>query len=504
MSVSTPRVPRLLVFQRGEIAVRACLAARALRVPSVLFVTPADVDSLACDHADELYLHDRAEARESFQSLDALRAAIARTGATHVYPGYGFLSESETLAAAVIDAGATFVGPDPGTLGRLADKGRAREFADEAGLPHLGVSLATVPGPGAYPLMLKAAAGGGGRGNLRVDQPGDLPAARERLAARAQQLFGDAALIAERYVTCARHVEVQFFGFGEAGCAVLGTRDCSLQRRHQKVLEEGPASARARELLVPLLPGFTAALARMGYCGAGTLELLHDLDADALYFMEVNPRIQVEHPVTECLVGIDLVRLQLELALGAPPAALRARIVDAERDTLASRGHAIEARVVAEDPANDYAPETGTLVRFELGQAPFARWDAGYREGARVGAHYDGLLAKLIVWGATRAEALERLAQVLDATHVHGLRTNLPLLRSLASDATVLADVHDTGTLERRPAVIAHADVSPLDAALLREAWRLTEAEGAHAHTAQPAPSNHPSLGQSWKDGHRR
>lgn len=504
MSGGARLAPRVLVFQRGEIAVRACLAARALGVRSVLFVTPADVDSLACEHADEVYLHDRSEARESFQSLTALSTAIARTGATHVYPGYGFLSESEALAAAVESAGATFVGPDAGTLGRLADKGRAREFAAEAGLPHLGVSLASEPDPGAYPLMLKATAGGGGRGNLRVDQPGDLPAARERLATRAQQLFGDAALIAERYVARARHVEVQFFGFGAEGCAVLGTRDCSLQRRHQKVLEEGPASARARTLLAPLLPGFRAAIARTAYRGAGTLELLHDLDADALYFMEVNPRIQVEHPVTECLVGIDLVRLQLELALGAPPAALRARIAHAEQDALVSRGHAIEARVVAEDPANDYAPETGTLVRFELGQAPFVRWDAGYREGARVGAHYDGLLAKLIVWGATRHEALERVAQVLDATHVHGVRTNLPLLRSLVADATVQADGHDTGTLERRPAVRAHAEEAPLDPALLREAWRLTETGGTHASVAQPDSAPALASALSWKWGHRR
>jgi len=502
MSDTHARTPRLLVFQRGEIAVRACLAARALRVPSVLFLTPADDGSLASEHADELYRHDRSEARESFQSLAALQVAIAHTRATHVYPGYGFLSESEALAAAVVDAGAVFVGPCAATLGRLADKGRARDFALEAGLPHVGVPLATASTPSAYPLMLKAAAGGGGRGNLRVDHPSELAAACERLAVRAQQLFGDATLIAERYVTRARHVEVQFFGFGEAGTVVLGTRDCSLQRRHQKVLEEGPASLRARELLTPLLPGFTAALSRMAYRGAGTLELLHDLDADALYFMEVNPRIQVEHPVTECLLGIDLVRLQLELAFGANPATLRARLGDVEQHALGMRGHAIEARVVAEDPANDYAPETGTLARFDLGQAPCARWDAGYREGARVGAHYDGLLAKLIVWGPTRTLAFERLAEVLDATHVHGLRTNLPLLRSLAGDATVLADAHDTGSLERRPPVLAHADAAPLDAAVLREAWRLTER--ANPPTAGTQPLAESSPGQRWKEGHRR
>lgn len=494
--------PRLLVFQRGEIAVRACLAARSLGVTSVLFVTPADEGSLASEHADELYRYHRSEARESFQSLDALRAAIAATGATHVYPGYGFLSESQALADAVHAAGAVFVGPDAATLGRLADKGRAREFATEAGLPHVGVSLAAPPEASAYPLMLKATAGGGGRGNLRVDHPSQLSEACDKLATRARQLFGDDGLIAERYISRARHVELQFFGFGEAGSAVLGTRDCSLQRRHQKVLEEGPASARARDLLAPLLPGFMAALTRMLYRGAGTLELLHDLDTNALYFMEVNPRIQVEHPVTECLTGLDLVRLQLELALGADPHDLRRRVTSVEHDALVARGRAVEVRLVAEDPANDYAPETGTLVRFELGQAPFARWDTGYREGARVGAHYDGLLAKLIVTGATRAEALARVTQVLDATHVHGVRTNLPLLRSLASDATVLSDQHDTGTLERRAPVREHAESAPLDAAVLREAWRVTDpgqrpAAGA-ARTAEPSP------GQRWKDGHRR
>lgn len=201
-------------------------------------------------------------------------------------------------------------------------------------------------------------------------------------------------------------------------------------------------------------------------------------------------------------MGVDLVRLQLELALGRDPEPLRLSVAHAEQHALVPRGHAVEARLVAEDPAHDYAPETGTLRRFELGQAPFARWDAGYREGARVSAHYDGLLAKLIVWGETRAQALERMAHVLDATHVHGVRTNLPLLRSLVVDPMVVADQHDTGTLDRRAPVREHAETAPLDAAVLREAWRRTEPVAPVASSESSAAT--PSAGERWREGHRR
>lgn len=490
--------PKLLVFNRGEIALRACQAARGLGVRSVLFVTPPERTSVATRWADELFEGPHAEAARSFDDLALVQRAIRETGATHVYPGYGFSSEKAALATAVAAAGAHFVGPSPDVIELLGDKLRACTFAERAGLALLSLpDLASSPGVAAdYPILLKARAGGGGRGNLRVDDPAAYASAREQLGARAQQLFGDSRLLAERFVERARHIELQFFGFGEQGVALLGTRDCSLQRNHQKVIEEGPAPAHVRAVVDEAAPGIRAALSALRYRGAGTLELLWDPARAQLYFLEVNARIQVEHPVTELLIGQDLVTWQLREALGLcgddPVAALEG-VPAAQAGRAGLAGHAIEARLYAEDPSAGFLPAVGQLTRLELPRLPFCRWDAGVTQGDTLTAHYDPMIAKLIVSGATRAEAFARLRLALDHTHVQGVRTNLAFLRALASDERVLADEHDTGFIEReRPGMGAPAEP---DEALLRDADALLAL--LEAPVADSAPS-------TWRRGHAR
>lgn len=504
-------IEKLLIANRGEIALRIHRACHELGIKTVAVHSTADADAMHVRLADEAICIGPPAAKDSYLNIANIISAAEISGADAIHPGYGFLSENAQFAEIVEAHGLIFVGPKPEHIRIMGDKVEAKRTAGALGLPLVPGSDGAISDLGeakkiaeeiGYPVLIKAASGGGGRGMKVVAHADELETLMAQAGSEAKSAFGDATVYMEKYLGNPRHIEFQVFGDGKGNAIHLGERDCSLQRRHQKVIEEGPATQRARERLAPLLPRFIAALTRMRYQGAGTLELLHDLDADALYFMEVNPRIQVEHPVTECLVGVDLVRLQLELALGRDPEPLRLSVAHAEQHALVPRGHAVEARLVAEDPAHDYAPETGTLRRFELGQAPFARWDAGYREGARVSAHYDGLLAKLIVWGETRAQALERMAHVLDATHVHGVRTNLPLLRSLVVDPMVVADQHDTGTLDRRAPVREHAETAPLDAAVLREAWRRTEPVAPVASSESSAAT--PSAGERWREGHRR
>jgi acetyl/propionyl-CoA carboxylase alpha subunit len=471
---------KLLVFTRGEIAARACASARALGVPNVLFVSSAELDAPAVAYADALHVVDAEDRAGTFLSLDALNDAIAATSATHVYAGYGFLSESASLARAVTDAGARFVGPSADVLAALADKARARDFAESAGLSHLGLPL-DAPPVDAYPLVLKATAGGGGRGNLVVASKDALEDAKVTLAARARALFGDGTLIAERYLSGVRHVEVQFFGFTGLGVRLLGTRDCSLQRRHQKVIEEGPASREACAALAPYEAGIVRALTTLGYRGAGTLELLFSPSDGRLYFLEVNPRIQVEHPVTEQLYGIDLVTWQLREALGLETRALF-------DDPLESRGHVFEARIYAEDAENGFVPDTGTAHLVSLPRLPFVRFDVGLEQGAVVSPHFDPMIAKLIVWGRTRDEARKRTCDALAATHVHGVRTNLAFLEALLRDEAVVADTHDTSFIDARFVVKARADVS-LPASL--------------THEAAPATTATSNV-NVWKQAHRR
>jgi acetyl/propionyl-CoA carboxylase alpha subunit len=481
---------RLLVYNRGEIAVRACLAARGLGLHVILFVTPDECASPAARVSDELYVAHGVEPARAYLDLALLGRAIAETRASHVYPGYGFLSEAPELARSVREAGAVFIGPNEEVLALMAHKERAQSFAVAAGLPHLGVPLwlegddPRLPAGTAFPLLLKAAAGGGGRGNLVVNAASELAARHAELRARALQLFACGDLLAERYLARARHVELQVFGTRQR-VVVLGTRDCSAQRRHQKLVEEGPASPVAEQALAPHLPRICRALHDLGYRGAGTLEFLFDAERGELHFMEMNTRIQVEHTVTELLIGVDLVALQLREACELEP--------EPEVAPLSPRGHAIELRLCAEDARNGFLPDTGLVHCLELPRLPFVRWDAGVAQGGHVSPHFDSMIAKLIVWGRSREEALGRAALALDHTHVHGVTTNLDFLRALVSHRDFVADEHDTGWVER---VLCPLFGGPPPPGTGVEAELLP----VSVESTQPRAGGE---GRSWKLGHR-
>jgi acetyl/propionyl-CoA carboxylase alpha subunit len=420
---------RVLVANRGEIGLRLVRGCHAAGLEAIAAHVAGEADApyvAAADGAVEV---------TGFLSAATLAAAARATGCDALHPGYGFLSERAELAEACAGAGLVFVGPSPDALRSLGDKVAARELAVAAG-------FRLVPGGGdaaaiGFPLLVKAAAGGGGRGMRIVREPDGLADAMASAAREAESAFGDPALYLERYLEGARHVEVQALGDGQGGAAHLGLRDCSLQRRHQKVLEEAPAPGVGEAEAAELGEAASRLLRSVGYAGAATVELLRAADGTA-YFLEVNARLQVEHPVTELVTGTDLVALQLAIAGGERlPAELPWR----------PQGHAVEARLVAEDADHGFLPTAGTLLRFDLPDG--VRVDGGYRAGQEVPTTFDGLLAKLVAHGTDRTEALDRLAAALDATVVLGVRTNLPLLQALVADPDVRAGRLDTALLER-------------------------------------------------------
>ncbi len=417
---------------RGEIALRIIRACRELGIASLALVAADERGGIAEREADS--------AAEVPSYLDAATLAVTAVagGAEALHPGYGFLSESAELAEACQAAGLVFVGPPPSALATLGRKDAARELAQRAGVPVVpGGADATEIG---YPLLVKARAGGGGRGMRVVRSAEELPAAVEAAAREAEAAFGDGGLVYERYVDGARHVEVQILRDGHGAGIHLGERDCSAQRRHQKVVEEAPAPGVGRELRADLGSAALRLAEAVGYVGAGTAEFLLAPDG-SWYFLEMNARIQVEHPVTELVTSIDIVRRQLEIAAG--------RALELEQGDVLLRGHALEARIYAEDADHGFLPTSGTVLAVRWPRGPGIRVDAGVDGGDVVGTRYDGLLAKLCVHGETRARALARLRAALDDVVVLGLTTNLPLLRSIAASPEFERGAVDTGWLER-------------------------------------------------------
>jgi acetyl/propionyl-CoA carboxylase alpha subunit len=417
----------LLVANRGEIAARIFSTCRRLGIGTVAAVGPGDEDAL---HAR---VADAAVDVPSYLDADALVAAARSSGAELVHPGYGFLAESAAFADAVLAAGLTWVGPPPDALRRGGDKLESKRLAAAAGVPTLPTGE---PDELGFPLLVKAAAGGGGRGMRVVERPEDLDDALEAAAREAEAAFGDGTVFCERYLPAPRHVEVQVLGDTHGTVVALGERDCSVQRRHQKVVEESPAPGLSPALR-ERLAGYAVAFAReLGYESAGTAEFL--VDRDEVFFLELNARIQVEHPVTEAVTGLDLVELQLRVADGEALEGLDVR----------TDGHAVEARLYAEDPRS-FLPQPGTITRLVLPNG--VRVDAGVAEGDEVGARYDPMIAKLVAHGAHRAAALDRLARALDETVVEGVTTNLPFLRWLVAHPAFRAGELTTDFLTRFP-----------------------------------------------------
>ncbi|MFD0021099.1 acetyl/propionyl/methylcrotonyl-CoA carboxylase subunit alpha [Streptomyces sp. NPDC058382] len=466
-------ITTLLVANRGEIACRIFRTCRALGIATVAVHSDADADALHVREADTAVRLPGAAPADTYLRGDLVVAAALAAGADAVHPGYGFLSENAGFAAAVQDAGLLWVGPPVKAIELMASKTRAKELMAAAGVPLLAPVDPSQARAEDLPLLLKAAAGGGGRGMRVVRELVDLPGELTAAAAEALSAFGDGEVFAEPYVERGRHVEVQIMADGHDGVWALGTRDCSLQRRHQKVIEEAPAPGLDDTLRAGLHDAAVAAARAVGYRGAGTVEFLLTDDGRP-YFLEMNTRLQVEHPVTEAVFGLDLVALQLRTAEGEP-------LPSAEPPHPA--GHAVEARLYAEDPAHDWQPQTGALLSLDVPDEPGVRLDTGYTGGDTIGVHYDPMIAKVIAHAPTRTEAVRLLARALERARVHGPVTNRELLVRSLRHPDFVAARPDTGFYDRHLAALTAApdDRDPYTAATaaaLAEACRRTTTGG--------------------------
>ena len=494
---------KILIANRGEIAVRVIRACRDMGIATVAIYSECDRAALHVRLADEAWPVGPSAPRESYLRIDAIVDAAKRSGAAAIHPGYGFLAENEDFAAACRDAGLTFIGPSPEAIALMGSKTAARQAAIKAG-------VAVVPGteeplteqtPEAevlkiadgigYPLMLKAVAGGGGKGMRMVATPADLSSALRAARSEALSAFGDGAVYLERRIMSPRHIEVQLLGDHHGTVLPFVERECSIQRRHQKVIEESPSLAVSPELRRRITAAAAAVAKGVGYTNAGTIEFLVDAQG-AFYFLEMNTRLQVEHPITEVVTGVDLVQWQIRIARGEKltldPAAL-----------LAPRAHAIECRIYAEDPENNFMPSPGRIQGLRVPQGPGVRDDGGAYEGGEVPIFYDPMISKLITWGDSRDHALQRMRRALDEYEVRGIRTTIPFFKWILEDEDFKAARFDTSFIDRKLGSAGaelqkiepeHEDLAAIAAAV-------------HLFTRSAAPAAAPPAASRWKDAGR-
>jgi acetyl-CoA carboxylase biotin carboxylase subunit len=442
-------VQKVLVANRGEIALRAIRACRELGLPNVAVFSTADEDALHVRSADEAVCIGPPHARESYLNVAAILQAARHSGADAIYPGYGFLAESSAFAAACRDEGLVFVGPSPDAIEQMGDKAEARRVAARAGVP-------TIPGTEGktsleealdvaaeigYPVMVKAAAGGGGRGIRTARDAAELAGLLAQAAMEAGAAFGDDALYLEKLLVDARHVEVQVLGDSRGNVIHLFERECSLQRRRQKLFEESPSPALDEGTRATMTDAALRLARAADYENAGTVEFLLDRDG-AFYFIEMNTRVQVEHPVTEMVTGVDIVKEQLRVAAGEP--------TSVEQEELALNGCAIEVRINAEDPSRAFMPSPGQIATLELPGGPGVRVDTAAYTGYQVPPFYDSLIAKLICWGRDRTEALARTRRALQEFRIDGIQTTIPFHLDLLADESVQAGEYHVEFLEQR------------------------------------------------------
>lgn len=442
-------ITRLFVANRGEIALRIVRAAQALNIETVVAVSDADRDSAAARLADRTIVLGPASAAKSYLDPRLVVHAAKESGCDGLHPGYGFLSERAILPRLCAEHGITFVGPEPDMIDALGDKLRARAMARAAGVPLVPGSDGIATAPDArregdrigYPVLLKASAGGGGRGMVIANNGDEAEAGFDRASAEAVAAFGDGTLFMERFVPQARHVEVQLMGDGQGNVLHFGERDCSVQRRYQKVVEEAPCAAMGDDLRGQLHAAAVALAKSVKYRNAGTAEFLFDVARQEFYFIEVNARIQVEHPVSELIAGFDLVQEQLRIAGGAALSVTQAQI--------ALHGHAIECRINAEDVARDFLPSPGRVTRWSPPEGPGIRLDSHMREGAMIPPFYDSMIGKLIVHADTRADAIALMADALDRFVIEGVPTTLDLHRAIVAHPDFIANRIHTRWLEQ-------------------------------------------------------
>jgi acetyl-CoA carboxylase, biotin carboxylase subunit len=441
---------KILIANRGEIAVRIIRACRDLNISAVAVFSEADGNALHVRMADEAYCIGPAAASQSYLSIAAIIEAAKKAGAEAIHPGYGFLAENANFARAVAEAGLVFIGPTPEAMELMGSKTSARRAAIEAGAPVVpGTTEAVRNFENArdtaaqigYPIMLKAAAGGGGKGMRQVWTENELQSALEAAQSEAASAFGNDEVYLEKLVDKPRHIEIQIFGDGHGNLVHLGERECSIQRRHQKVIEECPSPLNDSSLRQRMGEAAIKIARAVEYVGAGTVEFLFSDTTRDFYFLEMNTRLQVEHPVTELVTGFDLAREQIKVAAGAE--------LSFRQEDVTWRGHAIECRVYAEDPDNNFLPSPGRITWLRVPSGPNVRDDSGVAQGDEVSIHYDPMISKLAVWGRTRGEAIERLRRALDEYAVGGIKTTLPFFREIVRDEEFVAARLDTGFIPR-------------------------------------------------------
>ena len=493
--MSSPFRPirRVLVANRGEIAVRVMRTCRERGIETVAVYS--DVDRLAphVQAADVAVAIGPAPAAQSYLVIDKIIAACRASGADAVHPGYGFLSENEDFAEACAAAGIAFIGPSADAMRKMGSKTEARKTVTAAGTPVVPgdngpagdgfptaeEALAAAKKIG-FPVLIKAAAGGGGKGMRLVAGAGDFTAAFDGARREATAAFGDGTVYLEKAIERPRHIEIQIFGDHHGNLVHLGERDCSIQRRHQKVIEEAPSPVVSAELRAKMGAAAIAAARAVAYVGAGTCEFLLGADG-GFYFLEMNTRLQVEHPVTELVYGLDLVAWQLDVAEGKP-LPLSQQELDARR-----RGHAVECRVYAEDPVK-FLPSPGTITHLRVPDGPYVRNDSGCYEGAEIPVHYDPMISKLVVWGDDRKTAVARMRRALDEYQVRGIETNLPFHRRCFRHDAFIAGDYDTGFIGRNAAELApRAEPAALEAAIIAAALDAISAPKASAASAASA-----------------
>ncbi len=501
---------KILIANRGEIAVRVIRACREMGIASVAVYSEVDRAALHVRKADEAYPIGPPSAAESYLSVEKILAAARQSGADAIHPGYGFLSENAEFAQACSDAGIKFIGPTPSAMKMMGSKTRARQQMEKAGVPFVPgntralASLAEAERVAAgigYPVMLKAAAGGGGKGMRLIHRAEDLQSGLEAAQSEAQRSFGDSEVYLEKAILDPRHIEMQILADEHGNTVYLGERECSIQRRHQKVLEEAPSPVVDPEMRRKMGEVAVRVSQAAGYTNAGTVEFLVDQDK-SFYFLEMNTRLQVEHPVTELVTGLDLVHLQIKIAAGQ-------RLPFAQQD-IQLRGHAIECRIYAEDPDNNYFPSPGQITLLLAPSGPGIRRDSGMYEGWTVPIDYDPLLAKLIGYGEDREQAISRLVRALREYFVGGIKTNISLFQRVLEDKDFRAGRIDTGYLDRllksettggggehpEIAALAAGLFAQLDSPLIPVITEVAPANGAK-RSAEPSASGWKSAARS-------
>ena len=496
---------KILIANRGEIAVRVIRACRELGIRAVAVFSEADRAATHVRLADQAYGIGPAPSSESYLRIDRILEAARQSGAEAIHPGYGFLAENPAFAAACEAAGLTFIGPSSRTLALCGSKTAARRLARQAGVPTVPGTdqdlsdeevIARAPTIG-FPLLIKAAAGGGGKGMRIVREPGELPSALRAARSEGQSSFGDSAVYLEKYLERPRHIEMQILADGAGQLLYLGERECSIQRRHQKVVEEAPSPFVDEALRRTLGEAAVAIAAAAGYRNAGTVEFLVDRDRN-FYFLEVNARLQVEHPVTEMVTGLDLVKAQIGIAAGSP--------LPVRQEEVRLRGHALECRIYAEDPFRNFIPSPGRIVTFRRPGGPGVRDDTGVYEGYEVPIHYDPLIAKLITWGESRGEAIQRMRRALQEYTIVGIQTTIPFHRRVMEDPKFLAGEVDTTYVEAMLAALPPPSGRNRRAAIIAAALHayLQDQEAAAARPQGPAAAGSRWLAAARQEALRR